>query len=152
MCFEVTQVGRASEAEATHLGLSRLRLSEEDALLLPIDGRYQRELLSYDVLGCGAGRGGVDREATHPHHERIRSLAASDPTLLGLHAPIELLQRVVGPRQGRYVIAVVQPLTKPAQDHTQMQHRLAQPVGHQSVSKVRLELFQVSAYPPLDHS
>ena len=134
-----------------HLDLACLRLSEEDSLLLPVDGRHEGELLAHDVLGGGAGRGGVHRKAAHPHHERIGSLAASDPTLLGLHAPIELLQRVVGPRQARRVIAVVQPGTKSAQDDPHMQHWLAQPVGRPSASKVRLEVFQVSLYPPLDH-
>lgn len=135
-----------------HLGLARLRLSEEDALVLPVDGRHPSELLPYDVLSCGAGRCGVHRKAAHPYHECIGSLAASDPTLLGLHAPIELLQRVVGPRQRRQVIAVVQPGTQPAQDHTHMQYWLAQPVGHPSRGDVRVELFEVSLYPPLDDS
>ena len=137
-------------ASAFAMGIVRMRLTEMDALPLPLDLWHRRQVRSQDGLGCAAGCGGVHRKATHAHDERIGPLATGDPTLLGLHAPIELFQRIIGPRQTRYVVAVVQAFTEPAQDHSEVAHRLAEPIGHASGGQVRVQPLQMQLHPSLD--
>ncbi len=44
--FQDAQVDRPSQAEATHFRLARLRLTQLEPLLLPINRRYHRQLLA----------------------------------------------------------------------------------------------------------
>lgn len=99
--FKVGEVGRPMEAEAAHLGLAPIGSPEEITLPLPNHRGHSREVCQQGAFRLGAGGDGVDREAAEADHEGVGALVPGDPPLQSLHAPVELLQVVVGPRQAR---------------------------------------------------
>jgi hypothetical protein len=85
----------------------------------------------------------VDGGAADAHHELIRAPMAGDAPLARLDPAVELLQAVVGARQVRHVVAVVEPVPEPPQDRHQVGQGRLQPRGEVAGRQRSLDLLQL---------